>query len=88
MGPKYSIKFFILVTKIRAKKPLVYTSGIFIAENVKYVKRGFGLILGAHSRLDIEVRIDFFAWIENIIRIKDVFSLYKQFKHIFTKHFV
>lgn len=35
---------------------------------------------------DIEARVDLFAGIEDIVRIKDVFALFKDVEHFLGKH--
>lgn len=42
----------------------------------------------ADGRLDIESRIDFFARVEDIIRIEEGFYLGKEVEHCFAKHLI
>ena len=41
------------------------------------------LILGAHGGLYIKPGVHLFAGIEDVVRIKDVFSLFEEFKDVF-----
>lgn len=46
------------------------------------------LVRMTHGVFDIKPGVYFFARIKDIVRVKNMFSLFKQFKHRLTEHLV
>jgi len=46
------------------------------------------LVERSHRFFDVEPGIDLFAWVEYVLRVKDVFGLFEQLKHPSCEHFV
>ena len=46
------------------------------------------LVRLTHCFLDVEARVDFLAGVEDVVRVKNMLSLFKELKHGLTEHLI
>jgi len=80
MGPVLLVA--VLLGKVSYNKNVPFIKG----DRKNRSDRSFFLVCLAHGFFDVKPRIHFLAWVEDILGVKDVFSISKKSEHFLAKH--